>query len=94
MQRKVAPYFQSITDIEYTIVKHRMDLILAEAFKHKGGISYIEKNQAYHNPAVFVPARGRDGYSIWAGAGTGRYAEAVTDRIMNNFVSGFNIQNA
>jgi hypothetical protein len=94
MQRKVAPYFQSITDIEYTIVKHRMDLILAEVFKHKGGISYIEKNQAYHNPKVFAPARGRDGYSAWAGAGTSRYAECVTDRIMNNFVSGFNIQNA
>ena len=90
----MAPYFQSITDIEYTIVKHRTDLILVEIFKHKGVINYIEKNQAYHNPKVFVSARGKDGYGVWAGAGTGRYAETMNDRLMNNFVSGFNIQNA
>lgn len=41
LQRKAAPYFQSITDIEYTIVKHRTDLILAEIFKSKGGVKYI-----------------------------------------------------
>lgn len=94
MQRKVAPYFQSISDIEYTIVKHRTDLILAEIFKHKGGVNYIEKNSAYHNPKVFVPSRGKDGYGVWAGAGTGRYSENLFDRIQNNYVSGYNIQNA
>lgn len=94
LQRKAAPYFQSITDIEYTIVKHRTDLMLAEIFKSKGGVDYIEKNRAYHNPKIFVPARGKDGYGVWAGAGTGRYGENVMDKMHGTFTSGFNIQNA
>jgi hypothetical protein len=39
--RKVAPFFQSIEDIQYTTLKHRKDLIFLEAFRSKGGAAYL-----------------------------------------------------
>ena len=94
MQRKAAPYFASIGDLQYTISKHRTDLILAEALSTKGGVDYIEKNSVYHNKSVYVPAKGPGGVYRWVGGGTERYQESVKDKIMGTYLAGFNIQNA
>ena len=54
MQRKMAPFFQSFEDVQYTIVKHRMDLILSEAFKGKGGQEYLEKFNRFKQKGMWA----------------------------------------
>jgi hypothetical protein len=41
MQRKAAPFFQSLEDIQFVTLKNRQTLIMLEAFKSKGGAKYL-----------------------------------------------------
>lgn len=56
MQRKAAPFFQSMEDIQFTTLKHRQDLIMLEAFKSKGGAKYLESFNRFSNPDFFYPS--------------------------------------
>lgn len=42
-----------------------------------------------------MPPAGRGGnIHIWASGGLGRYPESMSDRLFNNYLPGYNIQNA
>ena len=86
LQRKSVPYFQSITDVEFTIQKHRFELMARQV---------MDENELakplFHNNITWIPNRGQ-GHS-WAGFGMGRYVEDISTGIKNRYLSGFNIQN-
>lgn len=89
----MAPFFQSIEDIQYTTLKHRKDLIFLEAFKNKGGAAYLEKFNRFTTSDLFVPSSTGGLHTDWQKAGTGRYAESISDGINNRYLTGYNIQN-
>jgi hypothetical protein len=92
--RKVAPFFQSIEDIQYTTLKHRKDLIFLEAFRSKGGAAYLERfNRFTGHPDFFAPSGSGGVGTVWQKAGTGRYAESTMDYIYGRYLPGFNVQN-
>lgn len=86
LQRKVAPYFQSVQDIEYTILKHRWDLLAKEVV----GEDFIKKAN-YHNLVAWKPMNKNQ--TIWVRGGTGRYTRPMWDYFANQYMPGFEIQN-
>jgi hypothetical protein len=93
MTRKIAPFFQSIEDIQYTTLKHRKDLIFLEAFRNQGGAAFLEKFNRFHNNDIWVPNNSGSDHTEWMKAGTGRYAESMGDYLNNRYLTGYNIQN-
>lgn len=93
MQRKAAPFFQSVEDMQFTTLKHRQDLIMLEAFKSKGGASYLEKFNRFTAVDFFAPSTTGAVEACWVKGGTGRYSESAMTSINNRYLTGYNIQN-
>lgn len=89
----MAPFFQSIEDIQFTTLKHRKDLIFLEAFRRQGGAAFLEKFNRFHNNDIWVPSNSGGLHTEWQKAGTGRYAETINACINNRYLTGYNIQN-
>lgn len=53
LQRKAAPYFDSLGDVEYTTLKHRYELMIAQVL----GEDYL-KTPLYHNNLSWIPNKG------------------------------------
>ena len=72
LQRKIAPLFQAIEDQEYTILKHRWDLLAKEVL----GEDFV-KQSFFHNRKISWMAVSKDYYG-WARAGVDRYSGTIS----------------
>ena len=71
------PYFNSLADIEYTIIKHRFDLIFSEAFRKQGGAEYVKSHiKRFNDPELSwtYPET-----QTFIGGGLGRYASSMSN---------------
>lgn len=89
----MAPFFQSIEDIQFTTLKHRKDLIFLEAFRKQGGAAFLEKFNRFTNNQIWVPNNSGGDHTVWQKAGTGRHAESMSDYKYGRYLTGYNIQN-
>lgn len=87
LQRKVAPLFQAVNDIEYTIIKHRWDLL----FKEMLGEEFVKKSH-YHNREISWVPMYKQMYG-WTRGGLGRYPGMPMQYHNDRHWNGFSIQN-
>ena len=86
LQRRSSPYFQSLTDIEYSIQKRKLDLILKQSL----GEEFL-KTSNFHDNSFWVPNRHQ--IQVWTGSGLWRSPLDIPEQIFNTYLPGFNIQN-
>ena len=86
LQRKTAPFFQSVNDVQYTTLKHRWDLLAKEVL----GEEFV-KTSHYHNIVAWTPMY--KNATVWARGGHGRYQTSMVEYFGNRFAPGYETQN-
>lgn len=87
LQRKVAPLFQAVGDQEYTIIKHRWDLLAKEVM----GEEFVRRSYFHNRDITWVPAN-KDWWS-WTRSGMERYRGSIGTHFGNRYMNGFETQN-
>lgn len=83
LQRKVAPLFQAVQDQEYTILKHRWDLLAKEVL----GEEFLKKGHFHNNDITWIPANKE--WHSWTRSGLERYQGSIFQNYSNRYVNGY-----
>ena len=76
------PFFSSLETVQYTIIKHRWDLLTKEVL----GEEFLQKTH-FHNPSVGWQDMLKESYP-WVRHGRDRYVTSPGQTIANNYWHG------